>query len=78
MDGPTFNFEDISVTGTPVVLADDGETAAMAIGFNFDFYGTTRTQFGICANGFVKFAAGGGCPFISQPIPTRQFINAAT
>jgi hypothetical protein len=37
--GPTFHFEDISATGTPVSLSDDQVSGAIPLGFTFVFYG---------------------------------------
>lgn len=52
--GPTFNFIDISGTGTDLALTDD-DTAEMPLGFNFDFYGIARTDIQVDSNGFLTF-----------------------
>ena len=51
-DTVTYNFEDIAATGTAVALTDDS-TATFPIGFSFEFYGTTYTDFWISSNGFL-------------------------
>lgn len=38
-------------------LTDDIHSAALNIGFNFDFYGTTYTQFVIGSNGYIALGA---------------------
>ena len=66
---PTFNFTDISSTGTPLVLGDE-QVATVPIGFNFNFYRTTISQVFVSSNGFVSFVdkqsagccAGGAIP----------------
>ena len=51
------------ITGTPVSLTDDDVSGALPIGFNFDFYGNTYSNFYISSNGFLTFNAGSpnGC-----------------
>ncbi|MBT6383347.1 MAG: T9SS type B sorting domain-containing protein [Flavobacteriales bacterium] len=49
---------------------DDGVSNQINIGFNFDFYGTTYTQFRISTNGFITFdnsTANGCCTGQSVP-----------
>jgi hypothetical protein len=58
--GPTFNFIDISGTGTATGLSgDDAGTAALPIGFAFDFYGTTYTDVAASTNGYLNFDTAG-------------------
>ncbi len=54
--GPSFNWIDITSTGTPLNLGDDDQTHLMDIGFTFPFYDTTYTQIDIESNGTVIFA----------------------
>lgn len=51
------------MSGTSVTLNDDDITPAIPIGFNFDFFCQTKTNFFIAANGFVTFnpSSGSGC-----------------
>ncbi len=53
----------IDVGGTSVSLTDDLITGALGIGFNFNFFGATYSQFVISSNGFISFdlAAAQGC-----------------
>lgn len=44
-----------STAGTSVGLSDDSNVGPFNIGFNFDFYGQTFSQFRICTNGFITF-----------------------
>jgi hypothetical protein len=41
--------------GTSVNVGDDSNVGPFNIGFNFEFYGQTFTQFRICTNGFITF-----------------------
>ena len=77
--GPTFNFEDISSTGTEIVfspLVDNGMSSALPIGFSFNFYDTNYTSLYLSSNGFVTFLSGqspsSGVPV---PIPTNDLHN---
>lgn len=56
-------FSPIAGTGTTVTLSDDELSAALPIGFNFNFYGTIYSNFHISSNGYVSFdpSAGAGC-----------------
>jgi len=76
--GVTYEWIDIS-TMTPVTLnmGDDDESTAIAIGFPFQFYGTTYEYLYVHANGFVKFDAevydyymGDQCP-----LPSKDDVN---
>ncbi|MCK9997510.1 MAG: tandem-95 repeat protein, partial [Candidatus Krumholzibacteria bacterium] len=52
----TYDFEDISLTGTPVTLSDDQVTPAIPIGFNFVYYGVAYPDVYISSNGFINLA----------------------
>jgi hypothetical protein len=67
--GPTFNWEDISGTGTPLtpITPDYIEAAPLddvawnrTIGFSFNFYGANYTQVAVDSNGYLNFDSGGG------------------
>jgi len=49
-----------STAGTSVTLYDDSNVGPYPIGFNFEFYGQTFTQFRICTNGFITFGSTSG------------------
>lgn len=71
------DYEDISATGTPITLGDDELSAALPIGFSFDFYGTSYSNAYISSNGYLTFdgGAGNGC-CSGDPIPTPDDPNA--
>lgn len=50
-----YNWTDISSTGSSVYLSDDSVSGALPIGFDFEFYGTTYSDFYISSNGFISF-----------------------
>ena len=52
--GPTFDWIDITGTGTRInISGDDSNTGPFSIGFNFPFYGANYTQFRLCTNGWI-------------------------
>jgi subtilisin family serine protease len=56
--GPTFSWEDISATGTPIAFnGDDQNLGPFPIGFSFPFYGATHTTFRACTNGWISFTS---------------------
>ena len=48
-------YNPLGTTGTSVSLGDDSNVGPFNIGFNFEFYGQTFSQFRICTNGFITF-----------------------
>lgn len=64
---------DLAVQGTQ----DDHYSAAIPLGFNFDFYGNTYSQVVVSTNGYIDFRsemANGFSPFsFSQTIPNVNF-----
>jgi len=70
-DTVTPNFEDISATGLAITLGDDS-TAQFSIGFPFEFYGTSYTDFWISSNGFLATTgtSNGCCTGQNLPNPT--------
>ena len=48
-------YNPLATTGTSVGLTDDSNVGPFNIGFNFEFYGQTFSQFRICTNGFITF-----------------------
>jgi len=77
--GPAFDIEDIIATGTPIVLGDDQTSTALALGFDFRFYGQTYTEVHVCSNGFLTFQGGQSSPHVAQmlPTPTAPFATVA-
>jgi hypothetical protein len=53
--GPTFDWQDISATGTPLGLGDDDHIYPISLPFSFDFYGTAYTDLAVGSNGTVYF-----------------------
>ena len=70
-DTITYNFEDISGTGTAVALSDDEVSGALPMGFTFDYFGVNYTDAYLSSNGFMTLLPGqsNGC-CTGQPIPT--------
>lgn len=54
-DGPTFQWQDISGTGTAVALSDDSHFYPVELPFTFSFYGVDRNELAIGSNGVVYF-----------------------
>ncbi|WP_189342891.1 M4 family metallopeptidase, partial [Ulvibacter litoralis] len=48
-------FSPETITGTTLSLGDDAGSSLLPIGFDFDFYGTTYSNFYIASNGFISF-----------------------
>lgn len=67
----SYDFEDISGTGTAVLLGDDEVSEALPIGFEFNFYGESYGDIYISANGFLTLLPGqfNGC-CQGQPLPS--------
>jgi|GEM_PF-2174060 len=60
---PTFNFQDISATGTFIPLSDNQVSGAIPLGFSFSFFGTNYTDVYVSSNGFITVLPGqfSGC-----------------
>ncbi len=73
----TFEPYDTSFAGgTSVALGDDQVSPVLPIGFSFEFFGNTYTNFRISSNGFITFsgsAANGCCS--GQNIPAAGLPN---
>ncbi|HPR17102.1 MAG TPA: C25 family cysteine peptidase [Candidatus Cloacimonadota bacterium] len=74
--GPVYSWRDIAGLGTEVTFTHNDEgTALMPIGFDFDFYGTSYSQFRINPNGWIGFGddntewSNTGLPDTSAPRP---------
>lgn len=60
-----------------VSLGDDAVSSAINIGFSFDFYGVTYTQFQISSNGFITLGTGNtdnGC-CSGETLPTSNALS---
>lgn len=57
--GPTFQWVDISQTGTQITgLGDDNVVGPIPIGFNFTYYWNTYNQVYVGSNGYIQFGSG--------------------
>ncbi|MCB8952551.1 MAG: exo-alpha-sialidase [Ardenticatenales bacterium] len=73
--GPvSYNFEDISGTGTSLTLGDDQVSVAIPTGFTFNYYGTDYTSIYVSSNGFLTVNAGSSSGCCSG----QQLPNSAT
>ncbi len=74
-DGPEFNWIDVSLTGTEVVgLYDDNHAGPFDIGFNFNFFGDTKTQFFVQTNGAISFDDQ-VYPYYNHATPNSHGVN---
>ncbi len=75
--GPTFDWVDISLTGTDIigVMSDDTAVGPYNIGFNFPYYGNTYTQLYVGDNGIIGFALPGLDSRVKTPLPTANTPN---
>jgi hypothetical protein len=68
--GPTFDWEDISATGSRVPdIGDDDNVGPFDLGFTFPFYDSVFTKFRVCSNGFITFTSRASA-FSNHPLPT--------
>ncbi|MFQ5858856.1 MAG: carboxypeptidase regulatory-like domain-containing protein, partial [Anaerolineae bacterium] len=72
----TYNWVEISDTGTVVAQGDDTYTE-VELGFPFAFYGTTYTHAYVSSNGFVSFGSGSSRAS-NTSIPNPNSPNNAT
>ncbi len=70
-----FNWTEINTTGTNAyVTGDDSYGGPFNIGFSFNFYGNTYTQFYVSTNGLVSFG-GGSSTYSNYAIPSSSSLN---
>ena len=76
-DGPTFDYIDISSTGTAITnLGDDDYKGPFNIGLNFNFYGQNYSEFYIASNGYIGFGPTDGYDEYSNiGIPNSELPN---
>ncbi|MGF1533472.1 MAG: T9SS type A sorting domain-containing protein [Bernardetiaceae bacterium] len=76
-DQVTLSATSTSVAPTTVSLGDEQVSAALPIGFAFDFFGNTYNDFYISSNGFITFStANGGAGCCSgQNLPSTATPN---
>ncbi|HTW92953.1 MAG TPA: nidogen-like domain-containing protein [bacterium] len=73
--GPTFNWVDITGSGTRIPLADDDNQGPFALGFSLNFYGTSRDSIRVCSNGWLSFISQSH-QFHPEPIPDTRDPNS--
>jgi hypothetical protein len=66
-------FEDISGSGTELVLGDD-DGMVVPIGFSFSFFGNTYTDIAVTSNGYLTFG-GDLTDYTNDPIPNTTDPN---
>ncbi|MBI4722264.1 MAG: T9SS type A sorting domain-containing protein, partial [Candidatus Stahlbacteria bacterium] len=67
--GPSYNWIDITGTGTNAGITEDDENVGpFNIGFVFPFYGDTFTTFRICSNGWISFTSA-WTSFFNETLP---------
>jgi subtilisin family serine protease len=83
-DGPAYVWNDITSTGTLVSTwtatgtfdpKDEGYAGPLPIGFNFKFYGNTKTQVYVSSNGLVMFNTINQDIYSNAQIPSSALPN---
>lgn len=83
-NGPSYVWNDISSTGSLVTSwtatgtfdpKDEGYAGPFSLGFNFKFYGNTKTQIYVSSNGFLHFAPLTANSFTNAQIPSTAAPN---
>lgn len=83
-NGPAYVWNDIVSTGTQVTTwtatssstpLDDGYAGPFALGFNFKFYGTTKSQVYISTNGILHFGLVTSNIYTNAQIPNSSVPN---
>ena len=69
----TFAVE--TITGTAVALGDDSGTAALPLGFVFNYFGTEYSDIHIASNGYVSFTGAGLGEWIPASLPSGTEPN---
>ena len=75
-EDPVGGFIDITTTGTPLGLSDDG-SADVTMPFSFNFYGTTGNILSVSNNGAAIFASGLAVPFTNVSLPATSLAGPA-
>lgn len=55
--GPTYNWVEISGTGTPLNMGDDDNMGPYSLPFTFNYYGNNYSAFRVCSNGWISFTS---------------------
>ncbi len=70
-------FAPVTGTGTALTLSDDQVTSSLPIGFNFDFYCNTYSNFVISSNGFISFDLNATPALSAEQIPFSNPFGGA-
>ena len=73
--GPTFQWIDITGSGTRIELGDDDNQGPFYLGFPFQFYGNVSDSIRICSNGWLSFTSRSH-QFHHYPFPDLHEPNA--
>ncbi len=74
--GTTFDWIEISSTGTPMHLLDDDHSTVQALTFDFNFYGTTYYNIWIQTSGTITFVDSEmGYGYVHIPSDTGYYIH---
>jgi hypothetical protein len=75
--GPTFDWQDVSGTGSNLIgqLGDDNYAGPFEIGFYFPFYDSVYSQIYIGSNGIIGFGSAGMASRFKTSIPTTSVPN---
>ena len=63
------NYNPEIIAGTPILLNDDDVQGPFPIGFSFQFYGNSYTDFYVGSNGWIGFSSGQPTALSAIPIP---------
>jgi subtilisin family serine protease len=83
-NGPVYVWNDIAATGTAVTAwtptgtfggTDEGYAGPFNLGFNFKFYGQSKSQIYISSNGFLMFSTLNTNTFTNAAIPSAAVPN---
>jgi hypothetical protein len=77
LGGPTFNWIDVSATGTDIInnLSDDTCVGPFSIGFDFPYYGATYNQLWVSSNGTIGFDSANLDSRLKTTLPTATTPN---
>jgi uncharacterized repeat protein (TIGR01451 family) len=67
--GPSYNWLDITATGTALNPGDETTHGPFNIGFAFPFYGRTFTQFYVSSNGWLSFTPPTSADYTNDCLP---------
>jgi hypothetical protein len=75
----TYDWADISTTGTTIGFSstDDGNAGPFSLGFNFTYYGQIYNSVRVCTNGWLTFSNSTSTVYTNTQIPNTADPNAA-